>query len=58
MIITASFDDKDVVMEEKICPYHKKHPHKQYAGCTCSRSYVVVWKKSPKPDKTVTPVKV
>lgn len=27
-----------------ICLYHKQHPHKKYAGCTCSGSYGAVVK--------------
>lgn len=28
-----------IKVKHTICPYHKKHPKKSYAGCTCSSVY-------------------
>ena len=56
MLIQVSFDDKEVAVDERICPYHKKHPwDKDYAGCTCSITYALI-RKSPKPEKVIPPL--
>jgi hypothetical protein len=50
MLIEHNPDDYEVVSEQHTCPFHKKHPGKTYAGCTCSGSHGLR-RKALIPDK-------
>lgn len=39
-------DSQEVVVTHHTCDFHKKHPGKTYAGCTCSGSYSLRNKES------------
>ena len=40
----------EVVTKHHTCDFHKKHPGKNYAGCTCSGAYIYREKKSKDKD--------
>ena len=45
MLIRVDLKGKEVEVNEKVCPFHKKNPGKFYAGCTCSTTYAQITKK-------------
>ena len=39
MLVEYNPEDYETVLTSHTCEYHKKHPGKTWAGCTCSGSY-------------------
>lgn len=50
MIIHYNPDDYVVESGSKTCAYHKEHPGKNYAGCTCSGWYTTRLKTKEERD--------
>ena len=36
MLINDDSDEFVTIVKHNICKYHKKHPQRKWAGCTCS----------------------
>jgi hypothetical protein len=45
MIINFNPEEWETIITDSICEFHKKHPGKLYAGCTCSTSFSLRRKK-------------
>jgi len=48
MLIQHNPDDYEIISGTTICAFHKLHPGKTFAGCTCS-GYIAQRKKDTKP---------